>query len=128
MRLSRRRAALTCLVAGLAASSLLVTSPRAVSASAGAQATTARHVAPFGRSPLAFEPNLGQFADPAIRFVSRGKRYTLELTSTEAVMALTRPLSRPGRRDADNDGMTSPSTMARPPVAIMHMKLVGADT
>src|ERR1700741_5091035 len=99
MWLSRRRAALTFLVVGLAASSSLVTSPRAVRASApaAAPATKARRVAPFGRSPLAFEPNLGQFADPAVRFVSRGKGYTLELTSTEAVMALTRPLSRPGR-------------------------------
>jgi len=136
MWLSRRRPALTCLVAGLAASSLSVTSPGAVSASAGdgaqgkaiAPAPTARHVAHFARSSLTFEPNLGQFADPAVRFVSRGKGYTLELTSTEAVMALTRPLSRPGRRDPDNDAMTAPSTMARPPLAIMHMKLVGADT
>ncbi len=36
--------------------------------------------------PLAFEPNHGQF-DPQVRFVSRGRGYTLFLTDTEAVIS-----------------------------------------
>jgi hypothetical protein len=37
--------------------------------------------------PLAFEPNRGQ-ADPRIRFVARGRGYTISLRSTEASFAL----------------------------------------
>ena len=39
----------------------------------------------YARLPLAFEPNRGQ-TDPRVKFLSRGKGYTLFLTSTEAVI------------------------------------------
>ena len=42
----------------------------------------------FGNTPLVFEPNYGQ-ADPSVRFLSRGDRYGLFLTDTEAIVSLT---------------------------------------
>jgi hypothetical protein len=42
-----------------------------------------------GRLPLAFEANQGQ-SDPRVRFLSRGDGYSLFLTDTEAVLALSK--------------------------------------
>lgn len=42
----------------------------------------------FGNLPLVFEPNRGQTAAP-VRFVSRGNRYSLFLTETEALISLS---------------------------------------
>jgi hypothetical protein len=49
----------------------------------------ARHklVETYGKLPLAFEGNQGQ-ADPRVKFLSRGKGYSLYLTPTEAVLAI----------------------------------------
>ena len=41
----------------------------------------------YGNLPLSFEPNLGQSADQ-VKFLSRGKGYTLFLTPSEAVFSL----------------------------------------
>src|SRR5437899_1332050 len=41
----------------------------------------------YGKLPLSFEANDGQ-ADPQVKFLSRGRGYTLVLTSTEAVLVL----------------------------------------
>src|SRR5713226_7988792 len=41
----------------------------------------------YSKLPLSFEANDGQ-ADPQVKFLSRGRGYTLFLTSTEAVMVL----------------------------------------
>src|SRR5437899_9675053 len=41
----------------------------------------------YGKLPLSFEANDGQ-ADPQVKFLSRGRGYTLFLTSTEAVLVL----------------------------------------
>ena len=61
---------------------------------------------PFATQPLSrdgyagagllpsFEPNQGQ-ADPRVKFLSRGRRYTLFLTKDEAVVALKPLLARP---------------------------------
>ena len=43
----------------------------------------------YGKMPLHFEPNQGQ-TDPQVKFLSRGKGYTLFLTPTEAVLTLRR--------------------------------------
>src|SRR5690349_6612914 len=51
---------------------------------AGAQIAEA-----YGKFPLSFEANEGQSARQ-VRFLSRGSGYSLFLTSTEAVLALTR--------------------------------------
>src|SRR6266705_4073769 len=41
----------------------------------------------YGKLPLSFEANYGQ-ADPQVKFLSRGRGYTLFLTSTETVLVL----------------------------------------
>src|SRR5450755_4657955 len=46
-----------------------------------------RALANLGDLPLAFEPNRGQ-TDQAVKYLARGKQYTLFLTSSEAVFAL----------------------------------------
>ncbi len=43
----------------------------------------------YGRLPLYFEPNLGQF-DPQVRYVTHGGGYTMFFTDSEAVMVLSR--------------------------------------
>jgi len=44
----------------------------------------------YGRLPLTFEANQGQ-TDPQVKFLARGRGYTLFLTGTEAVLALNQP-------------------------------------
>ncbi len=52
----------------------------------------------WGRLPLAFEPNRGQ-TDGQVRFLARGRGYTLFLTRSEAVVAVNEPRSpSSGRR------------------------------
>ncbi len=53
-------------------------------------ATQARVVEAYGKLPLSFEVNRGQ-TDSQVRFLSRGRGYTLFLTSSEAVLALSKP-------------------------------------
>src|SRR2546426_285047 len=48
--------------------------------------------AAYLRQPLSFEPNQGQ-ADSRVKFISRGRGYTLFLTSTDAVLSLRKPKS-----------------------------------
>src|SRR5580658_5932545 len=43
----------------------------------------------YGKLPLSFEANQGQ-VDPQVRFLSRGNGYSLFLTNSTAVLALTR--------------------------------------
>jgi hypothetical protein len=59
----------------------------AMLAPAAAQASQPSPVQVLGKTPLAFEPNVGQ-ADAQVRFVSRGPGYNLFLTPDEAVLVL----------------------------------------
>ena len=59
------------------------------------QATAARVRGILATLPLSFEPNFGQ-TDPAVQFVSRGRGFTLFLTSTEAVLVLQQPAAAAG--------------------------------
>jgi hypothetical protein len=86
--------------------------------------------------PLAFEENRGQ-SDPRVRFLARGKGYTVFLTSTEAVLVL-----RNGSRGASaNPPREAPASLgrhgtrddergARPAnrdPTVLKMRLVGAN-
>jgi hypothetical protein len=64
----------------------------------------------YGKLPMAFEANRGQ-ADGRVKFPARGSRYTVFLTSNEAVLTLRKPFNvsdgssaegnpNPGNRDA----------------------------
>lgn len=63
-------------------------------------AATKAHVAQnYGRIPLSFEANQGQ-ADKPVKFVSKGGGYSLLLTNSSAVLALSKPDAsdaKPGR-------------------------------
>src|SRR5215467_2355428 len=61
----------------------------------------------YGKLPLSFEPNLGQ-SNEQVKFLSRGKGYTLFLTPDEAVFSL---------RDSKTKEESS----------VLRMKLVGAN-
>jgi hypothetical protein len=75
----------------------------------------------YGKLPLAFEANQGQF-DPRVRFCSRTDGYTLFLTPDEFVVLLREPHeSTP--RSIRSGGVDSPSM---PNAAVVRMRLVGA--
>ncbi len=48
----------------------------------------------YAKLPVAFEPNRGQ-SDPQVRFLARGRGYTLLLTETEAVLDFRKPVQKP---------------------------------
>jgi len=79
----------------------------------------------YGSLPLSFEVNRGQ-ADNAVKYLSRGKGYTLFLTSTEAVLSLRRgsPMGRQSiagnRREAnESQGIADD---------VVRLKLLGSNT
>jgi len=67
--------------------------------------------------PVAFEPNQGQ-ADPAVRFLARGRGYGLFLTPTEAVLVLA-----PGPPVARGARGIAPAVAP----AVVRMRMMGAD-
>ncbi len=79
--------------------------------SAPKAAGAARVPAAFGRLPLLFEKNQGQF-DPSVRFLSRSQGASLVLKSDEAVLELQ-----------------PPHVLVGPPQlpGVLKMKLVGAN-
>src|SRR5262249_30304377 len=70
--------------------------------------------AAYGQLPLAFEANQGQAAAP-INFMAHGSGYALALTPAEAVLALQKPASTPGK--------PAPGT----PGDVVQLQLVGAN-
>lgn len=84
----------------------------------------------YGKIPLQFEANQGQ-TDEQVKFLSRGKGYSVYLTSKEAVLVLTK--NKKGHDKADmvdagkpadiNDGMDNPEELKS---AVIRMKLVDA--
>jgi hypothetical protein len=65
---------------------LTATRPHHPAVSTGAARVTPEH---YGSLPLSFEPNQGQ-TDPRVKFISRSNGATTFLTSTGAMLALTR--------------------------------------
>ncbi|HVG77612.1 MAG TPA: SBBP repeat-containing protein [Patescibacteria group bacterium] len=70
------------------------------------------------RPALAFEPNQGQ-ADPAVKFLARGRGFGLFLTQTETVLVVSPAAGAARRPGADGGEATAPS--------VVRMRLVGAD-
>src|SRR5437764_12808116 len=64
-----------------------IAGPKLTKPASSAEATQARLVGSYGKLPLSFEANQGQ-TDPRVKFLSRGKGYTLFLTGDEAVLSL----------------------------------------
>ena len=69
------------------------------------------------RPALAFEPNQGQ-ADPAVKFLARGRGFGLFLTQTETVLVVSPAAGAARRPGADGGEATGPS--------VVRMRLVGA--
>ena len=85
---------------------------------AGMAALRPRIVAGYAKLPLFFEPNRGQ-TDSEVKFLSRGRGYTLFLTPSEAVLSL-----RKGEKGKDSEVRSD----ARPAHStLLRMKLVGAN-
>ena len=70
--------------------------------------------AAYGQLPLAFEINDGQ-SDPRVKFLCRGAGYGLFLTSSDTVLALTRPAAK---------GVQGPAAISKSG-DILRFKLVG---
>jgi len=90
-----------------------------------AKATQARLSEAYGRLPLRFEANQGQ-TDAQVKFLSRGRGYTLFLTPTEAVLVLKRGSGakdkRPEQTHHETPGPANPQ-----PTTVLHMHLIGAN-
>src|SRR5881397_3749873 len=87
------------------------------------QATKPQVLAAYGKLPLSFEANDGQ-ADPQVKFLSRGSGYTLFLTSTEAVLTLTKADAYAKRRISGEATLSEPEKRAG---TVLRMKLLGAN-
>src|SRR5437899_7562669 len=87
------------------------------------QATKPQVLAAYGKLPLSFEANDGQ-ADPQVKFLSRGSGYTLFLTSTEAVLTLTKADAYAKRRIS---GEATLSEAEKHAGTVLRIKLLGAN-
>jgi hypothetical protein len=83
-------------------------------------ADRARVLGEYGELPLSFEANQGQ-SDGSVRFLSRGNGYTLLLTSTGAVMAVSQPYRK--ARDLHNPGAGQSTNEISP----IEMEFLGAN-
>ncbi len=79
----------------------------------------------YGKLPLSFEANQGQ-TDVQVKFLSRGRGYTIFLTSTEAVFVFTQRQgpANPVRLRLAKPDLTQPEKVTRTAV---RMKLLGAN-
>ena len=78
----------------------------------------------YGKLPLAFEVNRGQ-TDASVGFISRGPGSSLFLSSTEAVLVLTKPETR-ARPDKPALGRPDRARSENVTQTIVRMKLISA--
>ena len=84
----------------------------------------------YGKLPLHFEANQGQ-TDSGVKFLSRGRGYTLFLTGRgEAVMLLGKPAPMYDRLESAAllRAAAKPSPKPATPAAVVRMNLIGAST
>src|SRR3989454_424664 len=87
------------------------------------QATKPQVLAAYGKLPLSFEANQGQ-TEPQVKFLSRGRGYTLFLTHTEAVLTLTKADAHAKRQISGDATLVEPEKRAG---TVLRMKFVGAN-
>src|SRR5690348_13697932 len=83
----------------------------------------------YGKLPLSFEPNVGQVTgDPKgqVKFLSRGRGYSLYLTGSEAVLQLSTQSATSSHISPDKGSSLVAITEPQKP-AFLRMKLVGAN-
>jgi hypothetical protein len=95
--------------------------PKHSSASSGQQL---RFISNYGKLPLAFEPNQGQTA-PQVKFLVRGRGYTLFVTPQEAVLSLKKPQPFLEKRPRPK-GFAVPTPDPKPPT-VLRLKLEGVQ-
>jgi len=80
----------------------------------------------YGKTPMGFEENKGQ-SDAAVKYMTRGQGYSLFLTPTEAVLALSR---QSVRSDTKQIGTQNPvkSTVQTGESRVLRMRMVGANS
>jgi hypothetical protein len=93
-----------------------ITSPERGSSTTVGEEERARVLEDYAQAPLSFEENRGQ-TDPRVRYLTRGRGYTLYLTEQEAVFSLSGAHAEPGAL----------GPAPAPPGAALRMVLVGAD-
>lgn len=100
---------------------------QAASASSLESATHADIQENYGKLPLSFEANRGQ-TNPSVKFIARGSGYSLFLTDSAAVLALTKAnaAERPRVRPASLKS-ASQSSVASGKTHVVRMELVGAN-
>src|SRR5436309_965995 len=105
------------------ASCALAPAPATHTSTETPQATKQQVLAAYGKLPLSFEANQGQ-TDPQVKFLSRGRGYTLFLTPTEAVLTLTKADAHAKRRISGEATIVEPERRAG---TVLRMKLLGAN-
>ena len=95
--------------------------------SVGRQNAPERVRVAYSKLPMSFEVNEGQ-TDRRVRFLSRGRGYSLFLTSTEAVVTLRRPITRSVSKDVPPENMSTRADSGESTASVLRMKLVGAKT
>ncbi|MFB3074104.1 MAG: hypothetical protein ACE1Z6_02875, partial [Candidatus Methylomirabilales bacterium] len=87
-------------------------------------ATKAKIVEAYGKLPLSFEVNNGQ-TDAQVKYLARGRGYTLFLTGTEAVLVFkNQPSAVSDQRSARTDHTKKTQKPSR---TMLRMQLVGAN-
>ena len=97
-----------------------------MSASSLESATHADIQEKYGKLPLGFEANQGQ-ADSQVRFIARGSGYSLFLTNSAAVLALTKAGAAERPRCGLPARSASQSSVASGKTHVVRMELVGAN-
>ena len=100
--------------------------PAIPSPSSGGPASGAAVEPAYGGIPLSFEPNRGQTSS-RVKFLARGRGYTLFLTRAEAVISLERPEPAPSSGFATADDPLLYGTGMEPDRAVIRMRLLGSN-
>jgi hypothetical protein len=94
----------------------------------GLPKSKARVAEEYGRLPLSFVGNQGQ-ADGSVKFLCRGRGYSLSLTNSAAVLTLRTPLSRAGIQTQAKSQKPAPRQAWRPGgTTVVRMELAGASS
>ncbi len=83
-------------------------------------------MAAYGKLPLGFEANSGQ-TDPKVKFVARGRGYSLFLTQSEAVLTLQRVATASNEPEAQTKYAPSAVSRNSSQPRFVRMKVVGAN-
>ncbi|MBZ5720297.1 MAG: SBBP repeat-containing protein [Acidobacteriia bacterium] len=78
----------------------------------------------YGSLPLAFEANLGQ-TDPQVKYMARGRGYTLFLTADEAVLSLEAAAPKPAKSRSITGRTLAQKGSTK--AAVVRMRMVGAN-